>query len=46
MMNLEKIRAKISGFEMDNFYVFDTINSLSFETEKDFLMEKNIKLLY
>ena len=40
MMNLEKIRAKISGFEMDNFYVFDTINSLSFETEKDFLNGK------
>lgn len=43
MMNLEKIRAKIPGFEMDNFYVFDTINSLSFETEKDFLNGKEYK---
>lgn len=42
-MNLEKIRTVIPDFEMENFQIFDTITSLSFETEKDELTGKDYK---
>lgn len=42
-MNLEKIRVMIPGFKMEDFHIFDTVKSLSFETEKDFLNGKEYK---
>lgn len=44
-MNLEKIKSVIPEFEMSHFQIFQKITSLQWETENDFLLNKEYKVV-